>query len=554
MRAEPIDWDALLAIEAAEILARETANETNTYSERDELERRLTVELEEVAKAVMGPSNTKSRHEWRWGSQSGRVLTLSGPHRGRFKDFDSDAGGGPLTMIAYGLADSPPTPADHARAVAWARNYLGLGDGPVPLPDADMLARHAESQQRREDEAKIRDQMKIAGAQSRHYHSVAPPLVVDLYLTQTRKIPKPDGGWPSAIRYCPNDRALLMPLITDDGTITAIQLVYLTSDGRKREVHGRSKDTRGVMAGAYIRLRARQPGCPLAICEGPETGISVWVATGWEVWIVCGNPTRATPPPDRDIVICCDDDARTAPSKVNLDKGLASRFNASRTRIVYPWSVRRYDKSDFNDVMQAGGIDAVRQALGIDGPPTPKPKRKLLTLKEGEQQTKSAVHGFFEKAATFKPGDPPIQHAINTPTGIGKSADAREAAAIMIRLLRQAGDERTIVFAVPMHKLATEAKTRFADDITVGTWQGRDTLDPESTTGDLMCHRIEDVKAATKRWRMWRRPVAVRRTGRPVRKRSNAHSMTHVATNGRSRKSRMSGSSHMKSSSVRSRR
>ena len=94
----------------------------------------------------------------------------------------------------------------------------------------------------------------------------------------------------------------------------AVQRVHLTPDGRKAEA---GKITNGYMAGAAVRLPGDPTG-PLLVAEGPETGLSVWSATGYETWVALGGIANLMPPRSRQIVACRDDDNEHSPSDNRL--------------------------------------------------------------------------------------------------------------------------------------------------------------------------------------------------------------------------------------------
>ena len=64
--------------------------------------------------------------------------------------------------------------------------------------------------------------------------------------------------------------------------------------------------------------------------------------------------------------------------------------------IATPWKVRRQDKSDFNDVIQAGGIEAVRAriAAALDPPHDRIPR---LTIEAGQVALQAAIDDFYTK-------------------------------------------------------------------------------------------------------------------------------------------------------------
>jgi len=127
--------------------------------------------------------------------------------------------------------------------------------------------------------------------------------------------------------------------------------------------------TRGALAGVAVRLPGPADG-PLLLAEGPETGLSVWRATGHETWIALGSMSRLVVPQRRIVIVCADDDLlhHPDPRKAAATRALAKAVRGWRESGVWlgvatPTAHRRQDKSDFNDLLQTSGIVAVRARL-----------------------------------------------------------------------------------------------------------------------------------------------------------------------------------------------
>jgi phage/plasmid primase-like uncharacterized protein len=117
----------------------------------------------------------------------------------------------------------------------------------------------------------------------------------------------------------------LVALATDaDGTVLAVQQTYLTEDGRKAPLDV-AKRTNKAVDGWSERASVRLPGAqPVILCEGVETALSIWQATGRETWACLGisNIGRAPVPDGAAVVIARDDDAPG--SKADRQIGTAS--------------------------------------------------------------------------------------------------------------------------------------------------------------------------------------------------------------------------------------
>ena len=182
--------------------------------------------------------------------------------------------------------------------------------------------------------------------------------------------------------------------IDDGATITAVQRIHITPEGKKDTTRGGTgsdmpaKITNGVLRGAYVRLPRMLADTTLIIAEGPETGLSAWVSTGCETWLRLGNIATATPPQGRQVVMAADDDPQDSPAAAALAKKLSEwRASGAKVALATAWPDRRYDKSDLNDTIKAGGLVAVRERIKaaiatITEDPKPEHAMPTLTVEE----------------------------------------------------------------------------------------------------------------------------------------------------------------------------
>ena len=322
----------------------------------DDLKLALADRIEDVARTLFGEPNKASvrRPEWRWGTFGSRALMVRGPKRGLFMDHEGGKGGSLLDAIMVARS------CDFVGAVQWSKSYLGInGSEPTP-PDPEVL-REREQERAAAEAAQQTDEAKrLAYARQLWDASVSSSgTAADVYLTDARAIPRPADGWPSVVRYHPASGALIVAGTDDAGIVQFVHRVYLTVDGHK--VSGsQPKLTNGLMAGAVVRLPG-SASSPLLLAEGVETGLSVWVATGHEVWCSIGSISRHSPPTGRRIAVCRDDDRLQSPADLALKRALAAWQAAGHDIVVAtPWAARRQDRSDFNDLIQDEAVDAVK--------------------------------------------------------------------------------------------------------------------------------------------------------------------------------------------------
>jgi hypothetical protein len=390
-------------------------NAARPNNARNEIVALLTDRVEELAEQLLGPPNkdTLRRSEWRWGAKGSAALVVRdgrGKRRGAFYSHEATEGGSPLDLICHANACSI------AEAFRFARAWLGLDNADPgsfgPSAEAQLERNRRKAEQDRQAEEHARQRADLARRIWSEAVSVA-GTPAGRYLTNTRCIPEPAEGWPWPVRFHAASRSLVVAATADDGTVKAIQQVYLTPEGRKigpAEQEQRRlpavKQTTAQADGAAVRLPGASTG-PLLLCEGPETGLSLWRATGHEVWIALGKVAKLTPPAGRVLVVCRDDDRKKKPGtpgrsndEQHRDMIAAWKEAGLEPLTVLPWPDRRNDGSDFNDVLIAFGLDAVRHRIELAVPPDLPPEYPLPTmpLREAREALKAPVAGFFREA------------------------------------------------------------------------------------------------------------------------------------------------------------
>jgi putative DNA primase/helicase len=485
----------------------------------DDLEAALCADIEAVVEALLGPANRKlsRRTELRFGNKGALCVWIAGQKKGRWADFNTEKDKGRLLgLVRYSLR------CDWPEAIAWARNRTGQSAVPsytAPPRHPERLIEQATKAAKAATEAAADEARRIGNARRLWQSSVPVSGPAAVYLTDTRKIPAPVFGWPAeAVRFHKPSRSLILAATTADGAVQAVQRVYLTNGGRKiddTEVEDRrlpgQKQSGGVLAGAWIRLLG-DPAGPLQLAEGPETGLTVWCATGHETWIALGSVAKIEPPAGRRIIVCADDDARHAHAgrsnnahRARMDAVAQWRAEGREVQLLYPWPMRRGDKSDFNDLVQAKGIGAVRERINLAlNPLAGIPGR--VPVQETRVALIGLVERFFAAALAWVPlakdeeGPPPLVVATDPGVAAGKSSAAHHHAVGLILKLRAADDHRIVVIATPTHALNVEQAARImalpgAQKLVVQVWHARTRPDPEQAD-KAMCWDLEAIDDA----------------------------------------------------------
>jgi len=171
------------------------------------------------------------------------------------------------------------------------------------------------------------------------------------------------------VKPCPGlkigtDGRLMVPVLAPEDD-KPMSLQTIATDGGKRFLTG------GRTGGGYFAIIGDT--CRLYICEGLATGLSIHEATGQMVFCAfnAGNLQAVAAHarqkyPDRELVLCADDDHAT-PGNPGKSKATAAAMAVNALLAVpgfkEPLDPQGKARTDFNDLHQAEGLDAVRAQL-----------------------------------------------------------------------------------------------------------------------------------------------------------------------------------------------
>jgi putative DNA primase/helicase len=438
----------------------------------------LRASAEALALDLFGQPTSKTSQQWRWGRKGSLSFNVRGRYAGNFKNWETDEVGSPLDAIMLARG------ADFEGAVEWARQWLGGEARPtIRLPVASHAPLIFDVD---EEEIRRRDNARQAWTRSVPVEGTA----TEKYLN-SRGI---YGPWPDMVRHDPAQSAFIVASQAPDGQITAIQRVYLNSDGTaKTDDDGKKiKRSFGPRYSGAVRLSGNDRA--LCLAEGPETGLSVWGATGIETWVGLGQVFSIkldNVPLDRIIIVCRDDDDRRAASRKSLKQKIKDWRREGRTVLeVLPHAHSRGDKSDFNDTLQMFGPEAIRDRIEAVLTP-PANNGQALPLPWARKSLAAEIEKAVNKLWAGRDDAMPPAIALKVSLGVGKTHEAIKQA------VRHVEQERgNVVIAVPTHKLGGEIVERVraaGGGIEVAVWRGREADDPEAVP-DKMCRDIDAVK------------------------------------------------------------
>lgn len=170
---------------------------------------------------------------------------------------------------------------------------------------------------------------------------------------------------------------LVIPMLGIDGKLHSLQ--FILPDGSKRFLTGGRK--RGCFAGLYGDEHFDEN--KVYVVEGWATGCSVHEATACAV-VVCFDAGNLLPVceslrgkfPDAEFIICADDDYKTD-GNPGLTKAFAAAAAVGGVVVKPDFGADRPDgATDFNDLHQQLGIEAVRKSLETPVTDTPAAAKK----------------------------------------------------------------------------------------------------------------------------------------------------------------------------------
>ena len=448
------------------------------------IKERLTDNAEALALELFGQPTRRTGQKLFFGRKSSTVVNVAGRYRGRFKSWETDEGGSMLDAIMFAMGCS------FTESVDWAKRWLGEDDDwtpprppkkPRPIFDVD------------EEEIKRRERARALWYESKPVKGT----LGERYLNSRAIF----ADWPhDAVRYHTKSRALVVastaPETNDTAKgITAIQRIYLDETGGAKRDETGQKIKRSL--GPRYKGALRLPGDKTSLClaEGPETGLSVWSATQSETWVALGQIAHVDIDPvplEILIIICRDDDARNSQSRKSLRQQIRRWRREGRTVLEVSPNIRsRGDKSDFNDLLQDEGIEAVADRISNAMNRTASIGTKATPI----QWARKATHDDISKAVSDLYGAYNSKAiAVTVGTGIGKTE------AYIHGVHDQLGKysvAQPVTVAVPMHKLSDELIERFGPDVRIASYRGREADDPK-TPGEKMCLDLDTVRDVQK--------------------------------------------------------
>jgi putative DNA primase/helicase len=231
---------------------------------------------------------------------------------------------------------------------------------PLTLVEREAFRRNVEESKARAAAERQAEQAEAALRAAERWQAAKPADPAHPYLVA--KFVKPHG-----IRQ-EGDR-LLIPLRDASAVLRSLQ--FIGPDGSKKFLPG------GRVAGCYFGIG--KPDGTLCLAEGYATGASIYEATGYAVAVAfnAGNLDAVARElrsklPDARIIVCADDDCRTDGNPGVANASEAALAVGGLVAVPEFGADRSAGATDFNDLAQQAGADAVKRAVaGARAPDAP---------------------------------------------------------------------------------------------------------------------------------------------------------------------------------------
>ncbi len=471
---------------------------------RDSVRLGLVERAENLFRDLLGEPERVLATNWRPKSNMSLSFAIKGNKRGHWKDFATGEGGDILDLVAVYLCGLSKAADDFPTVLEAAARWAGIAAEEVDRAEIDRRRsqrdRAAAAETAREAARKAATLADIiARVQPLEGTSAA------TYLASRGITSWPEG----ALAYLPGDPAALVVWAKDDaGNIVGGQRIFVTQAGARTVGHDgakRPKTSFGSIQGFPARLCGS--GNRLYVAEGPETALSVWAATGADVWAVFGwAGFKAAPLPlDRPVVFCPDRDP-PGPAADGFRACITHHLVLGTDVWVAVAPEPDGSKSDLNDTHQRAGLEVVREALEAAirtakaSPEAPKEQPVGPPLRPAEDLAYVLEVGEARRLLQAEVRDSlrrPGVTLLEATLGLGKThATIAEVAKLLIEAKNAGIEKPAVVITAPMHRLGRQMKVDIeaqAPTLRVVQLYGPEAQDPDDPSQSV-CKRMDEYR------------------------------------------------------------
>ncbi len=387
-----------------------------TYIEQDLVNTHLERDILGYAERWLGTPKRKSSTEARW--EGAMTVNFRGSKAGWWRCWSGNEGGKDLISLyahQYKLSW-------HEALQALAEDFGIKTEKPLfktenlKIQEAKRVAQEAARAEKKAITAAKTEVQRIRKALDCYHRSI--PIsntLAQKYLRDTRGV---EGELPEDFRFCARIKhkdtekwtpALVVPVRNAKGEIQGITRIFLDSEGKKLKATyidelgnkkaAADKLSLGVLRQTEAIINQGQNSETVYVVEGIETALSVRDALPEHKIVATLSASRLydipLAPETKRVIICADEDGPNASSNKSV-VGAIKTYVAKglQVEVAYPRALIGLDKTDFNDLARAMGVQAVKadleKTIRIQ---TNKPLlvAQLLDLKQDLQKTKSTL-------------------------------------------------------------------------------------------------------------------------------------------------------------------
>lgn len=472
----------------------------------------LLSQVEALFRDLLGEPRRAAGSNWRTRGKPETSMAMRGERRGCWTTYATGQSGDVFDLVAVHLCNLARAGDDFPRVLEAAAAWAGISS--EPMDQAELDRRRAEIA-RKAAEADAADEQRRLKA-VRKYRAQAVPVAgtpAETYL-RSRGI----TSWPDeAVAFDRVDCALVVWAQDAEGHIVGGQRIFLTALGtRALDANGekRAKLSFGHIKGYPARFRARASEGKMDgrvyIAEGPESALTVWLATGAETWAVfgCTGFKTAPVPSDRAVVLCPDRDPTDGPAAQGFAAAADFLSTIADIHVVYAPEPEG-SKRDLNDTLQRAGLDAVIAALTDTIAAWQPRERDRADLAPAVDFATLETRPVVNHRPRLDPGEArkrlreEVQAAlrrgrgatlIQATLGLGKTAVTIQETVRLLDAARDWADAPAAVFAVPMHRLGRQVASDISEaapHLRVVQVFGAEAIDPERPN-ETVCKRLKE--------------------------------------------------------------
>lgn len=465
----------------------------------------LIERAEDLFRDLFGEPQSVSAPSWRPKSNTSLSFAVRGSKRGCWNDFATGKGGDILDLVAVNLCGLSKARDDFTTVLEAAAQWAGITAGEVDRAEID---RRLVQQERRAAAEAAREKAQKADTVERAVKQALPVegTPAAAYLASRGIV-----SWPQdAFAYQRGKQAALIVWAKDNaGNIVGGQRIFVTEAGARALKPNGTKQSKKSF-GSIHGFPARLPGSGdrLYIVEGPETALSVWAATGAEVWAVfgCVGFKVAPLPLDRPVVFCPDRDPPDSPAEQAFEDALVHHLRQGVDLWIASAPEPVGSKADLNDTHQRAGLDAVREALqAAEHVTTPSPAKTTNLTSGPPLRPAEGLAAVLDMGEARRLLRAEVRDGLRRPgvtlleatLGLGKTHATIEEVVKLIADAKQAGIENpAVVIAVPMHRLGRQMKADIATaapDVRIVQLYGPEADDPDDPSRPV-CKRLNEYR------------------------------------------------------------